>query len=170
MKRFLIFLLTTTFLYACNNSQAVQTANSSYPNEPSYPNGSSYPNEASYPNEPGTDNLNSQPYAPQPGDSSRERGNAFVDSSELLVMESYPVRIMLVLEGNLPTPCNQLRVVANPPDEQNRLYIDVYSVSDPAETCIQVLDPFEANIGLGSFPSGHYSVWVNDEMTGEFDS
>jgi hypothetical protein len=77
---------------------------------------------------------------------------------------------MLVLEGELPTPCNLLRVVVNPPDEQNRIYIDVYSVSDPEEICIQVLDPFEANIGLGSFQSGHYSVWVNDEMIGKFDS
>jgi hypothetical protein len=32
------------------------------------------------------------------------------------------------------------------------------------------LEPFEANIGLGSFPSGYYSVRVNGEMIGEFDS
>jgi hypothetical protein len=70
----------------------------------------------------------------------------------------------------LLTPCNQLRVADNPPDEQNRIDVDVYSVSDPTQMCIQVLEPFEANIGLGSFPSGHYSVWVNGDMVGEFDS
>jgi hypothetical protein len=152
MKRYLLFLFTAIFLYACNNSQTVQTETPSYTNEPD------------------RNNPSGQSYAPQPGDSSLVRGNAFVNNSELLVMESYPVQIMLVLEGELPTPCNQLRVAASPPDEQNRIDIDVYSVSDPDEICIQVLDPFEANFGLGSFPSGHYSVWVNDEMIGEFDS
>ncbi len=170
MKQFLIFLLTATVLYACNSPQTAQTETPSYPNEPSYPNGPSYPNEASYPNEPGTDNPGPQPYAPQPGDRKLERGNASVENSELLVMESYPVQIMLVLEGNLPTPCNQLRVAANPPDVQNRIQVDVYSVFDPTQVCAQALKPFKANIGLGSFPTGHYSVWVNDEMTGEFDS
>ena len=109
-------------------------------------------------------------YLPEPGDSNFSRGNVFIDSSDLLIMESYPVQIALVLRGHLPTPCNHLRVVANPPYEQNRIQVEVYSVIDPAETCIQVLEPFEANIGLGSFPTGHYSVWVNGEMVGEFDS
>ncbi len=109
-------------------------------------------------------------YLPEPGDSNFSRGNVFIDSSDLLIMESFPVQIALVLRGNLPTPCNHLRVIANPPDEQNRIQVDVYSVIDPAETCIQVLEPFEANIMLGSFPSGHYSVWVNGEMVAEFDA
>ena len=109
-------------------------------------------------------------YLPQPGDSNFSRGNVFIEHSEVLVMESFPVQIALVLNGDLPTPCNQLRVVANPPDEGNRIQVEVYSVIDPAETCIQTLEPFEANIGFGSFPSGHYSVWVNGELVGEFDA
>jgi hypothetical protein len=32
------------------------------------------------------------------------------------------------------------------------------------------VEPFEANIDLGTYPSGHYSVWVNGELAGEFDS
>jgi hypothetical protein len=73
-----------------------------------------------------------------------------------------------VLQGALPTPCNQLRVIARSPDEQNRIQVDVYSVVDPSQVCAQVLEPLDANIGLGSFPTGHYSVWVNGEMVGEF--
>lgn len=110
------------------------------------------------------------PYAPQPADSKMERGNAFVENRELLVMESYPVQIALALEGNLPTPCHQLRVVASPPDAQNRIQVQIYSVVDPEQICVQVLDPFEANIGLGSFQPGNYTVWVNGEMVGKFDS
>lgn len=109
-------------------------------------------------------------YLPQPADTNFSRGEVYMDSSDVLIMESYPVQIALVLKGNLPTPCNHLRVVASPPDEHNRIQVEVYSVTNPAETCIQVLEPFEANIMLGSFPTGHYSVWVNGEMVGEFDS
>lgn len=164
MKQFLIFLLTATFLSACNGPQTVQTENPSYPNEPPYP------NTPSYPNEPATANPMPQPYAPQPGDTALTRGVVYLDSEEISVMESYPVQIMLTLKGSLPTPCNQLRVLANPPDEQNRIQIDVYSVIDPDQICAQVLEPFDVNINLGSYPSGHYSVWVNGESVGEFDS
>lgn len=109
-------------------------------------------------------------YRPQPNDNNLTRGSVFIDKSELLVMESYPVQIALVLKGALPTPCNHLRVVAAPPDEQNHIQIDVYSVIDPTQICVQVLEPFDANVGLGSFPAGHYSVWVNGKKIGEFDS
>ena len=170
MKQVLIIQLTTIFLFACNSSQTVQTTNPSYPNDPSYPNEPSYPNAPSYPNKPVTDNSNLQPYSPKPEDATLTRGKVFLDSTEILVMESYPVQIMLVLNGSLPTPCNQLRVEANPPDKQNRIQVEAYSVIDPEQMCIQVLDPFDANFGLGSFPTGHYSVWVNGEKVGEFDS
>jgi inhibitor of cysteine peptidase len=109
-------------------------------------------------------------YLPQAGDSNFSRGNVFIDSIDMLIMESYPIQVGLVLKGSLPTPCNQLRVVVNPPDEQNRIQIEAYSVIDPAQMCVQVLEPLDANIMLGSFPTGHYSVWVNGEMAGEFDS
>ena len=109
-------------------------------------------------------------YRPQANDNSLKRGNVFIDKSELLVMESDPIQIALVLKGALPTPCNQLRVVASPPDEQNRIQVDVYSVIDPTQICIQVLEPLDTNVGLGSFPAEHYSVWVNGEKIGEFDA
>jgi hypothetical protein len=165
LKKFLIILLTTIFLYACTRAETVQTDNTSYPNEPSYPNETSYPNAPSYPNE-----SDQQSYAPQPGDTTLTRGTVIIDSAEILVMESDPVQIMLTLAGSLPTPCNQLRVVNHEPDEQNRIHVDVYSVIDPGQICIQVEEPFEANFGLGSFPSGHYTVWVNGEMVGDFDA
>ena len=170
MKQFLIFLLTTIFLYACNRTETVQTNNPTYPNGTSYPNAPSYPNDTVTSNNPGANEPAPKPYAPQPGDSQLSRGNVFIDSSELLILESYPVQIMLVLKGNLPTPCNQLRVATNPPDKQNQIYVEVYSVILPDQMCAQVLEPFEANVGLGSFSAGHYSIWVNGEMIGEFDS
>ena len=97
--------------------------------------------------------INSE-HLPQRDDGNLIQGNVFIDHSDLLIMESYPIQVALVLQGSLPTPCNQLRVIAKPPDEQNRIQVEVYSVIDPAKACVQVLEPFEANIGLGSFPPG----------------
>jgi hypothetical protein len=113
--------------------------------------------------------INSE-YLPQREDSNLTQENMFIDHSELLIMESYPIQISLALQGSLPTPCNQLRVIASPPDEQNRIQVDVYSVIDPDQVCTQVLEPFEVNVGLGSFQAGHYTVWVNGESAGEFDA
>jgi hypothetical protein len=111
-------------------------------------------------------------YAPQTGDADLTVGNALPDlqASDLLVLESYPVQINLVLRGDLPTPCNQLRIKVTPPDDQNRIQVQVYSVVDPNQLCTQVLEPYEALVSLGSFAGGKYSIYVNGEYLGEFEN
>ena len=110
------------------------------------------------------------PYAPKPADSNLTRGEVFIQEMGVLVRESYPPQISLSLSGALPTPCNQLRVQVNEPDDEQKINVEAYSVLDPDMICTQVLEPFQANIDLGTFPSGHYSVWVNGELAGEFDA
>lgn len=110
------------------------------------------------------------PLAPQPNDSKLTRGNVFIEESGLLIRESYPPQISYSFSGNLPTPCHQLRAEVSDPDPENKIQIEVYTVVDPDLMCTQVLKPFQETIDLGTFPSGHYSVWVNDELAGEFDS
>jgi hypothetical protein len=109
------------------------------------------------------------PYAPQPGDLDLMSGPVYLDSVELLTLESYPLQFTLALAGSLPTPCHQLRVDVRTPDAQNRIEVRVYAVADPNAVCIQVLEPFDVNIGLGSFPAGHYILMVNGETITEFD-
>jgi hypothetical protein len=55
-------------------------------------------------------------FTPVPTDSNLVRSNVFLDSTELLTLESSPLQFMLALKGGLPTPCNQLRVDISPPD------------------------------------------------------
>jgi len=110
------------------------------------------------------------PFAPKPDDASLSRGNAFTQEASLVIRESYPPQISLNLAGDLPTPCYQLRVQIGKPGSDNRINIDVYSVVDPDRMCTQVIKPFEASVDLGTFPQGHYSVYVNGELAGEFDS
>lgn len=166
MKRF-TFVLLTLMLTASACAPSADTpvqAVPAYPN-PSYPNPSPLP--PSYPNpiEPQAND-----FSPKPGDSGMMRGAIYLDSVELLTLESFPPQFMLALKGNLPTPCNQPRVVINPPDAENKIIVEVYSVIDPALMCIQVLAPFEANVPLGSFPPGRYTLWVNGELAAEFEA
>jgi hypothetical protein len=105
-----------------------------------------------------------------PVDSNLLIGNVYLDSTELLTLESTPLQFMLALKGSLPTPCNQLRVDVSRPDSENKIIVDVYSVTKPDEICAQVLQPFEENFPLGSFPAGHYTLWVNGELVTEFDA
>jgi hypothetical protein len=112
----------------------------------------------------------SNPLAPQPGDVDLTRGNVYINEASLIIRESFPPQISLTLTGDLPTPCNQLRAEMHPPDAENKILVEVYSVIDPDQICVQVLEPFEESIDLGTFPTGHYTVWVNDQMAGEFDT
>ena len=117
------------------------------------------------PNEPPVNHL-----APKRGDENLTRGTVFIQESELLIRESFPPQISLVFRGDLPTPCHELRAVVNPPNEENKIVVDVYSVVEPDLICAQVLQSFEESIDLGNFPSGPYKVWINGEMAGEFDT
>lgn len=108
------------------------------------------------------------PFAPQPGDDQLNRGEVQLNQSEVMIMESFPVQITVHLEGSLPTPCHQLRVSIEGDPGSQEIRLDVYSVVDPDEMCAQVLEPFEANIPLGSFEDQGYTFWVNGEQIGEY--
>ena len=113
------------------------------------------------------------PWAPQPGDAALNRGEVFLDGAEVILLESFPMQARLRLVGSRPTPCHALRVVVSPPDADNAIAVEVYTVVDPSQICTQVLEPFEETIPLGSFPtaehpSGTYTVLVNGELAGEF--
>ena len=116
-----------------------------------------------------TDSQESPPssWQPAPGDDQLIRGEAFINQSQILVLESFPPQFEHLIEGALPTPCHELRVEISDPDEQNRIYVEVYSLSEPGEICVQVLEPFDESVPLKGFPSGEYSVWVNGEEVGE---
>jgi len=111
-----------------------------------------------------------QPYAPQPGDSARLRAEVYLDSTEVRNLNSDPTTFALDLRGNLPSPCHQLRVVVSAPNGQNQIMVDVYSVANPDEVCIAMLQPFDTSVILGKFSGGHYTVWLNGEQIGELNA
>lgn len=99
------------------------------------------------------------------------RDEIFIESIGIAILESYPIQVMVNVEGNLPTPCNSFAADVSSPDEDNRIHIDMYSLVDPAATCMAVLEPFSANVPvpLGGVADGEYTIWVNGEEVGAFN-
>lgn len=148
-KTAILFILLALALSAC----AGTTPQPAEPTEdPSTPVSSTGPPAGEEPQE--------QPYAPQGGDAALARGNAFVDNAELLVLESFPVQYRARITGSLPTPCHLLRVDAGEPTADNVIPLEVYSVVDPEQICVQVLEPFDVTVDLGTLPEANYLLDV----------
>ena len=116
---------------------------------------------------PGTEAPRS-PLDPLPDEDKMIRGSAFVDTSEIVMMESNPVQVVLKVNGTLPTPCHELRAEVSEPDENNQINVELFSLTKPGKMCIQVLEPFETSIPLGSYQSGDYTVYINGTEAGTF--
>lgn len=167
MKPFLLFALFLLLL-----SSACTTT--SPDGQPSYPNGyPSYPSNAGKPVQeylpPAQPADPNNPYAPLPGDAQLQTDTAYLDSSELQTISTFPPEYLLVLQGSLPTPCHALRVQISPSEETNTLTIDVYSVTDPNAVCTQVLQPFNAEVPIRNLIPIRYKVVLNGEEIAEID-
>ncbi len=99
-----------------------------------------------------------------------EKGVAWVDfdSTQIIVMESYPMQVEIVIYGDMPTPCHDLKWEISDPDENKAIHIAVYSEIVVGKTCAKILEPFTERIRLGDFEDTGYSVWINDYKVGEF--
>jgi len=129
---------------------------------------SAYPGPGT--DETGTPAIPPSGYEPQLGDENLKRDPVFLDlqNNQFSIPPSPPFEVQVVLQGNLPDPCHQLRVVVTPPDANNVINLEAYSVVDPAVACITALKPFTANIPLGTYSNGHYTAMVNGEGLGNF--
>jgi inhibitor of cysteine peptidase len=97
------------------------------------------------------------------------RGAAFVDSVEILLLESYPVQVRLQVTGSLPTPCHKLAWDLGEVAEDGKINLELYSLADPDVDCIQILQAFEESVPVGSYTSGEFEVWINGELVGDFE-
>jgi hypothetical protein len=95
-------------------------------------------------------------------------GPVYIEHMEIILKESNPVQVELLITGNLPTPCHQLRVVNAKPDEKGHIEIQAYTLSNPDTMCTQVLEPFTAIVPLGENAEGTYTFSINNEIKREF--
>lgn len=112
------------------------------------------------------------PYAPQAGDSNLMAGEIRVDSSSVFMSKSQPPQLMVNFAYFQPTPCYQLRVVAEDPNAQNEINLKAYAVAEKDKPCalMALATPLRASLNLGSLPKGHYKVFLNSAQIGDFDS
>ncbi len=93
----------------------------------------------------------------------------YVNRAEILMLESFPVQVVLIVEGDKPTPCHELRWEVSGPDAAGRIDVELSSTIHSDVMCVQVLEAFEARIPIGSFETGSFAVWLNGERVAEFE-
>ncbi len=87
---------------------------------------------------------------------------AYVESVELVFLESYPVQVWAIVTGNLPTPCHTADWRVGETEADGSVTLEVFStVDDPDTACILVLEPFEITADIGAFVTGEYVLVVN---------
>lgn len=173
MRPLILLVLSLFLLTSCMNDQVTPVPGSDKPTTPLPTPTTELPAFTSPVEEtpiPGVEKTPVGIFLPVDGDKNLSRSTAQVESTDLFLLESYPIQVSVQLQGYLPTPCHKLRVAIDPPDAENRIYIEVYSVVDPESMCVQVIEPYDTIVDLGSFSSGHYTVYVNEALIGEFDS
>lgn len=113
--------------------------------------------------------------SPTPVVPASDRQPVIVEDVEIVVRESWPMQVAVMISGSLPTPCHELRwtveqsatttsedwTVAADGSEHT---ITVWTTDLPADTvCATVMEPFSEQVELGRFVSGDYTIVVNGE-------
>ena len=168
-KLFFLILVCSLALAACSTKTSPTPegtpVSGTYPgpdqNSPAAPTDNGYPV--------GAGPLEIQILGPQDGDDSLTRGEVFLESSQLLSLESNPTQYKLMITGSLPTPCHQLRGEVAAPDAAGKIVVSIYSLSAPDQMCTQVIQPFVSNLSLGSFAKGSYTVELNGQTVTQID-
>lgn len=91
-------------------------------------------------------------------------GPVYVDSVDIAYLESFPVQVQLVVRGSLPTPCHE--AIFEVQDLGDVIDVRLWSLADADAFCIQVLEPFEISIPLGSYETADIPVTLNGEPVG----
>lgn len=110
-------------------------------------------------------------YQPKIEDVSLQIAGVTITSVSLAESYEYsPPRAILNILGYMPSVCNELRINISSPDENYRVFVEVYSLINKDIYCDNVFQQFEANILLGYYSVGRYTVWINESLAGDFVS
>ncbi len=95
---------------------------------------------------------------------------ANVETATINVMESLPLQVSVTITGNKSVPCIDLLTPAVVYADNTFQVVLAVSELGPAETCIQMVEPFETTVSLdvAGLSAGTYSVVVNNALTEEF--
>ena len=105
----------------------------------------------------------------EPQDRPAPSGLAQVDSVEVVLLESFPVQVHVLVKGNLPNGCTSIDQVRQRRDLENKTFWVEITTARPANAiCTEALVPYEERIPLDALnlPAGAYTVDVNGERAG----
>lgn len=103
--------------------------------------------------------------SPSAGSSTADgRGPVYVDSTDILYLESFPVQVQLAVTGSLPTPCD--RLAWDVQQDSDGIAVSLWSESDADAFCASVLAPFEVSIPLGAFETADLALTLNGDDIG----
>lgn len=102
------------------------------------------------------------------GDNSQDqpviRGEASVESIEILILESFPVQVRVRVRGNLPDGCTKIdRISRGSNLEDYTLWVEITTIRPRDRACTEALVSFEEIVPLDVYglPAGTYTVDVN---------
>ena len=106
----------------------------------------------------------------EPGGAEYLSGQAEVDRVEVLIMESFPVQVSVVVHGQYPDGCTQTSNAEQENLEGNTIELTVYTIRPVDAECTQEVVPFEESFSLDveGLSAGTYTVDVNG-ATGAFE-
>jgi hypothetical protein len=88
-----------------------------------------------------------------------------IEKTDLLLLESFPVQVRLLVEGTYPA-CTQFVWDVTADDAQGRIDVELRTVSDPQTECVTDRARFKESIPLGSYETARYEVYLNGESVG----
>lgn len=99
-----------------------------------------------------------------PVDGSLTRGMADVEEIEVLIPDSPPAQLAVIVRGHLRDGCTEIDAIRQTFDADTDTFsIDITTVRDADAMCTLALVPFEERVSLdaGPLPAGTYTVNVN---------
>lgn len=113
--------------------------------------------------------VEENPFRPRSSDAGLNLGGAIISNTHLVErFDLDPFRVELLISGSLPSVCNELRIQVSPPNGNYQIFVEVYSLINKEIDCDNVFQHIEANILLGVYSDGRYTVWVNEIFSGDF--
>jgi inhibitor of cysteine peptidase len=92
-----------------------------------------------------------------------------VEGIEILLMESFPIQVAVLVRGYLPDGCTVIDDVRSRFEpESNRFVIAITTVRDADAVCTEAIVPFEERVSLDVYglPAGTYFVDANGVVDG----
>lgn len=87
--------------------------------------------------------------------------DSVIESAEVLIQESFPPQLVLVVRGYHPDSCEYPVIVQRTEDNAGMVRVRIFRLVPDNVRCASAVVPYEAQIHLGAFDPGSYTIEVN---------